>query len=125
MAAVTGSVNLTARGKQVEVKPGTVSKVAGGELEDASPALLRVLLSVRWPQQRATSKDTVPVSGKVEAGSRVFIQGQPIPVEPGGSFRAAHVVGYFDTIGEMHRVYDRYRGHTGLAADATGWRLLK
>ena len=47
-----------------------------------------MLLSVRWPQQRATSKDTVPVSGKVEAGSRVFIQGQPIPVEPGGSFRA-------------------------------------
>ena len=88
VAAVTGSVNLAARGKQVEVKPGTVSKVAGGELEDASPALLRVLLSVRWPQQRATSKDTVPVSGKVEAGSRVFIQGQPIPVEPGGSFRA-------------------------------------
>jgi len=24
------------------------------------------------------------VSGKVEAGSRVFIQGQPVPVEPGG-----------------------------------------
>ena len=88
VAAVTGSVNLTAHGKQVEVKPGTVSRVRGGGLEDASPALRRVLLAVRWPQERATSKDTVPVSGKVEAGSRVFIQGQPVPVEPGGSFRA-------------------------------------
>ena len=89
VAAVTGSVNLTAHNKQVEVKPGTVSRVPGGGApEDASPALRRVLLSVRWPEERATSKDTVPVSGKVEAGSRVFIQGQPVPVEPGGSFRA-------------------------------------
>jgi len=88
VAAVTGSVNLTAHNKQVEVKAGTVSRVAGGEPKDASPALRRVLLSVRWPEERATSKDTVPISGKVEAGSRVFIQGQPVAVEPGGSFRA-------------------------------------
>jgi hypothetical protein len=47
------------------------------------------------------------------------------PVKAGESFRAAHVVGYFDDIDEMHRVYERYRGHTGLAADASGWRLLK
>ncbi len=47
------------------------------------------------------------------------------PVKAGGSFRAAHVVGYFDTIQEMHRVYDRYKGHTGLAADPAHWELLK
>jgi Glucodextranase, domain B len=88
VAAVTGSVNVIAHNKQIEVKAGTVSRVSRGGLEDASPALRRILLSVRWPEERATSKDTVPVSGKVEAGSRVFIQGQPIPVEPGGSFRA-------------------------------------
>jgi hypothetical protein len=88
VAAVTGSVNVTAHGKQVEVRPGTVSRVASGAPEDASPALRRVLLAVRWPEQRATSKDTVPISGKVDAGSRVFIQGRPVPVEPGGSFRA-------------------------------------
>src|SRR5256714_8935453 len=88
VAAVTGSVNLTAHNKQVEVKAGTVSRVARGGPEDASPALRRVLPAVRWPQERATRKETVPVRGKVEAGSRVFIQGQPVPVEPGGSFRA-------------------------------------
>ena len=88
VAAVTGSVNVSAHGKQVEVRPGTVSRVASGAPEDASPALRRVLLAVRWPEQRATSKDTVPISGKVDAGSRVFIQGRPVPVEPGGSFRA-------------------------------------
>jgi hypothetical protein len=47
------------------------------------------------------------------------------PVKAGESFRAAHLVGYFDTIDEMRMVYDGYRGHTGLAADASGWRLLK
>jgi hypothetical protein len=88
VAAVSGSVNLVGKKKHVEVREGEVTHFTGGEPDAPSPALRRVLLSVRWPVERATSKDTVPVSGKVEAGSRVFIQGQPIPVEPGGSFRA-------------------------------------
>ena len=45
------------------------------------------------------------------------------PVKPGQSFSAAHIVGYFDDIKEMHRVYDRHKGHTKLAADKSGWRL--
>lgn len=47
------------------------------------------------------------------------------PVKAGESFSAAHVVGFFDTIEEMRAVYDRYRGHTKLVADADGWRLEK
>jgi hypothetical protein len=47
------------------------------------------------------------------------------PVIAGESFSAVHIVGYFDTIEEMHKVYDRYQGHTALAADKSGWRLLK
>ncbi len=47
------------------------------------------------------------------------------PVKAGESFSAAHIVGYFDSIDEMHEVYDRYRGHTALSADASGWRLEK
>ena len=46
-------------------------------------------------------------------------------VKAGDSFSAAHIVGYFDDIQQMHALYDQYRGHTGLAADASGWRLLK
>jgi hypothetical protein len=45
------------------------------------------------------------------------------PVKAGHHFSAAHVVGYFDSIEAMHRVYDRYKGHTALSADAAGWRL--
>src|SRR5262245_50384696 len=47
------------------------------------------------------------------------------PVKAGESFSAAHIVGYFDGIEEMHKVYDRYKGHTALAADASGWGLVK
>ncbi|MDZ4688692.1 MAG: hypothetical protein SH850_26765 [Planctomycetaceae bacterium] len=47
------------------------------------------------------------------------------PTKAGESFSAAHIVGYFDTIEDMHRVYDRYKGHTALSADASGWRLGK
>ena len=47
------------------------------------------------------------------------------PVKAGESFSAAHIVGYFDTIEAMHAVYDRYKGHTALTADASGWRLVK
>ncbi|MCR4414764.1 MAG: hypothetical protein NUV77_20295 [Thermoguttaceae bacterium] len=47
------------------------------------------------------------------------------PIKAGQSFSAAHIVGYFDSIDEMHNVYGRYKGHTGLTADPTGWRLVK
>jgi hypothetical protein len=47
------------------------------------------------------------------------------PTKAGESFSAAHIVDYFDTIEEMHTVYDRYKGHTALTADQSGWRLVK
>jgi hypothetical protein len=46
-------------------------------------------------------------------------------VKAGGSFSAAHIVGYFDNIKDMHQAYDRYKGHTALVADEFGWRLVK
>ena len=47
------------------------------------------------------------------------------PVKAGASFSAAHIVGYFDTIEQMHAVNERYKGHTALSADESGWRLVK
>ncbi len=47
------------------------------------------------------------------------------PVKAGETFSAAHIVGYFDTIEDMHKVCDRYKGHTALIADESGWRLEK
>ncbi|HUT93966.1 MAG TPA: hypothetical protein VMY37_31170 [Thermoguttaceae bacterium] len=47
------------------------------------------------------------------------------PIKAGQSFSAAHIVGYFDTLDAMHAVYDRYKGHTALSVDASGWRLVE
>ncbi len=46
-------------------------------------------------------------------------------IKAGETFGAAFLVGYFDTIEEMTRVYDQYAGHQGLKADAKGWALTK
>lgn len=48
------------------------------------------------------------------------------PVQAGDSFSAAFVVGFFDSITEMDRVYDEYAGHTGLEleVDANGWKFV-
>lgn len=47
------------------------------------------------------------------------------PIQPGESFSAAFIVGFFDSLDEMHSVYDAYAGHTGLEVSENGWRLMK
>jgi hypothetical protein len=51
------------------------------------------------------------------------IHGKPVKV--GQSFSAAHIVGYFDSIEEMHALNNRYKGHTALSVDESGWRLVE
>jgi hypothetical protein len=46
------------------------------------------------------------------------------PVKAGGFFQAAFIVGYFDSIDEMHKVYDKYAGNTGLVVNKDGWKLI-
>lgn len=47
------------------------------------------------------------------------------PIQPGQSFSAAFIVGFFDSIEEMEKVYDQYAGHTGLEVNERGWKLVK
>jgi len=44
------------------------------------------------------------------------------PVRPGESFSAAFVVGFFDSVEEMNRVYDTFGGNIGLEANEQGWK---
>lgn len=90
VAAVTGSVHLSGSGKSVVVSKGQVSRIEGAQTAPSPPAaaLRRVLLSVQWPDARETNHTTVPIAGRVEPGSRVYVQGQPVMVEAGGLFRA-------------------------------------
>jgi len=45
------------------------------------------------------------------------------PIKAGESFSAAFIVGYFDSIDEMQKVYDEYKGATGLTVTEESWRL--
>ncbi|MCS6864300.1 MAG: hypothetical protein RMJ56_03100 [Gemmataceae bacterium] len=44
-------------------------------------------------------------------------------IQPGDRFGAAYIIGYFDSIEEMEKVYDQYVGHQGLEVSAKGWKL--
>ena len=47
------------------------------------------------------------------------------PIKPGEVFGAAFVVGFFDSIGQMEKVYDKYRDFNRLSVDAQGWKLRR
>ena len=44
-------------------------------------------------------------------------------VKAGETFGAAYVVGYFDNVAEMERVYDRYKGKSRIAVNPDGFAL--
>jgi hypothetical protein len=87
---VTGTVNVSGGGKSIEVNKGEVTRMTRSNPRPTVPvaALRRVLLNVQWPSERETNKPTLPIAGRVEPGSRVFVQGEPVAVEEGGTFRA-------------------------------------
>ncbi|MEO6811196.1 MAG: hypothetical protein ABI353_18970 [Isosphaeraceae bacterium] len=47
------------------------------------------------------------------------------PTKAGDTFSAAHIVGFFDNIKDMHTLYEQNKGNTALSVDASGWKLLK
>jgi hypothetical protein len=47
------------------------------------------------------------------------------PIKAGESFSAAFIVGFFESIDEMHAVYDQHAGHSGLELTGEGWTLTK
>jgi len=90
VASVTGTVNVSAGGKSIDLTKGQVTRLTKSNPRPSVPveALRRVLLNVQWPTQKETNKATLPIAGRVEPGSRVFVQGEPVTVEEGGTFRA-------------------------------------
>jgi glucodextranase-like protein len=90
VASVTGTVNVAGGGKSIALNEGEVTHITKAAPTPSKPvaALRRVLLSVQWPSQKETNKHTLPIEGRVEPGSRVFVQGEPVAVEEGGIFRA-------------------------------------
>jgi hypothetical protein len=46
-------------------------------------------------------------------------------VKAGESFSAAYVVGFFDDVPEMEKVYDQYKGAKGIVIEGEKYRLEK
>ena len=90
VASVTGIVNVSGGGKSIELNKGEVTDMTRSNPRPTVPvaALRRVLLNVQWPNEKETNKSTLPIAGRVDPGSRVFVQGEPVAVEEGGTFRA-------------------------------------
>lgn len=87
VASVEGTVQLSAAGGEVEIGVGQVSRVRPRKRPTRPTEALRtVLLSVAWPQKKETNRPKIPVSGKVEPGSRVVVAGQRVKVSPDGKF---------------------------------------
>jgi hypothetical protein len=86
VAATSGTVRVAANGKTVDVQQGHLTRVpASGGLEQPTAALRRVLLAVSWPGDK-TNRSSIPLSGRVLSGSRVYVQGQAVEVAPSGEF---------------------------------------
>lgn len=47
------------------------------------------------------------------------------PIKPGESFSAAFIVGFFDSIEEMQRLFDQHKGAKDVVVDGRGWKLVK
>lgn len=47
------------------------------------------------------------------------------PIKAGQSFSAAFIVGYFDDLDEMHRVYDKHKGAIGLEVSPAGYHFVQ
>jgi hypothetical protein len=86
VAATSGAVDVRSSGKSVELHDGQVTRVeSNGALEQPAAALKKVLLAVEWPGDK-TNRSSIPLSGRVSSGSRVYVQGQPVEVAPSGEF---------------------------------------
>jgi hypothetical protein len=73
-------------------------------------------------QERADDFASAFLAGAVET---FIAESGGRPIKAGQSFIAAQVGGYFHTIDAMHAVYSRYKGHTALSVDGSGWRLVE
>jgi len=86
VAATSGSVQVAGGGKTVNVKQGQITRVeSAGNIRQPTAALRRVLLAVEWPGDK-TNRSSIPVSGRVVSGSRVYVQGHAVEVAPSGEF---------------------------------------
>ncbi|HEY3359788.1 MAG TPA: FecR family protein [Polyangia bacterium] len=87
VSASRGQVTVAARGREVVIRSGEITRVAPGAAPTApEPLPAALLLKVAWPQRPLHAPSAV-VEGETEPAARLEVQGRPTPVGADGRYR--------------------------------------
>ena len=93
VAVTRGEAELRSGGASVVVRAGQQAvATAGGVPSAPSPIPASLLLKVSWPEDLATNRRRLVVTGRTSPGAVVALGGKPVKVRPDGSFREVLVL---------------------------------
>ena len=88
VTAARGEVTVAARGREVVIRSGEITRVAPGAPPTApAPLPTSLLLKVEWPDGRLRTH-TLILDGRTEPGARVQVEGRHVAVDRDGRYRA-------------------------------------
>jgi hypothetical protein len=93
VAVASGEAELRSGGRAVVVRAGEHSIAARGEApSEPSPIPSSLLLKVAWPEELATNRRRLVVTGRTSPGAVLAMGGRPVKVDADGSFRQVLVL---------------------------------
>jgi Glucodextranase, domain B/FecR protein len=93
VAVSRGEAELSSGGKAVVIRAGQQSMASrGGAPSEPSPIPSSLLLKVSWPEDPATNRRRLVVTGRTSPGAVVALGGRSVKVEPDGTFREVLVL---------------------------------
>ena len=88
VAVSRGEAQLSSAGRAVVIRGGQRSvAMAGAPPTDPAPIPSSLLLKVAWPEQLATNRRRLVVTGRTEPGALLALDGRPVRVNADGTFR--------------------------------------
>ena len=119
VAAVSGEVILSARGKEVVIRAGQWARILpGAPPETPGPIPDSLFLKVAWPAT-ASRSHAVAVSGQTTAGARVRVGGRWVEVDRDGVYRAQ-----LELADGVHQLAVHAVDVSGHTADEKGPKIL-
>lgn len=83
-----GRAELSSAGGVVLIRAGEQARAsAGRKPEPAAPLPRSLLLKVTWPEERATNRRHIVVTGQTDPGAHLSVGGRRVAVGPDGRFR--------------------------------------
>jgi hypothetical protein len=93
VAVARGEAELRSGGRAVVIRAGEQSMAArGGAPSEPSPIPSSLLLKVSWPEELATNRKRLVVTGRTSPGAVLALGGRAVKVQPDGSFRQVLVL---------------------------------